>query len=783
MKPRTLSIDIETFSSVDLTKCGVYRYAESDDFEILLFSYSEDYGPVQLVDLCSGEEIPEDVFEYIWDPEVEKTAFNANFERTCIGRYFNRYCEPEQWSCTMVLAASCGLPLSLKGAGAALELSEDKAKMKEGADLIRYFCVPCRPTKTNGQRTRNLPEHAMDKWMVFCQYNIRDVEVENTIRKRLLKWHPDFSEQRLWVLDQRMNDKGIRIEPRLAENAIRIGEAYREELLGKAKEISGLDNPNSNEQIKAWLKEQEDVEVVSLNKKAVADVVASLSSDAAKEVMKLREEFSKSSTKKYESFLRCKCKDDHVRGLFQFYGASTGRWSGRLCQIQNLPHDTLPDLDDARDMALIGDAEDFECLYPKVQSSLSALIRTVLIPEDNSRFIVADFSAIEARVIAWIAGEKWRIEAFRNGEDIYCASASKAFKVPVVKHGINGELRAKGKVIELACIAEDQMVLTDKGLVPIQDVSKNMRVWDGESFVTHEGVVYRGEKDVIEYEGLTATTDHLVFVEGETRSVHFGVAAASGARLIQSSNSRAGKECGVREAKELARYKGKVRVYDIRNAGPNHRYTVSGKLVHNCGYGGSVGAMINFGADKMGMTEEEMISLVDKWREASPHIVSFWKSIENAAMDCVRTCKPQISTTGSIRFDMDDGVLWMTLPSKRRIAYWGAEIREGKYGRPSLTYMSQNQTTKKWERTETFGGKLVENCIQATARDCLKNALFNLSSAGYDVRATIHDEVIITAPNDFGSLEEAIELMCKPASWMEGLPLNADGFTCSSYRK
>ena len=651
-KPKTMSIDLETFSSVDIGKCGVYKYAESPDFEILLFAYSLDYGPVQLVDLAQGEKVPDDILAYVWDEAVEKTAFNANFERTCLASYYKRYCDPEQWSCTMVLAASCGLPMSLKNVGIALNLSEDKAKMKEGADLIRYFCIPCRPTKTNGQRTRNLPEHAPDKWEVFRQYNIRDVETENTIRQMLLKWRPDRTEQHLWEIDQVMNDKGVRIEPKLAENAIRIGDAYREKLLDKAKEISGLENPNSTAQIKTWLEEQEGIEVLSLNKKAIADVYADLSDEATMEVLKLREEFSKSSNKKYEAFLRCKCDDDHVRGTFQFYGASTGRWAGRLVQLQNLSHDTIDDLDTARDMVLLGDEEDFECLYPKVQQTLSCLIRTTIIPEENSRLIVCDYSAIEARVIAWIANEGWRLDAFRNNRDIYCESASRAFKVPVVKHGINGELRAKGKIIELAC-----------------------------------------------------------------------------------------------------------------------------------GYGGSVGAMKNFGADKQGMTEEEMIDLVDKWRDASPHIVALWKSLETAAIKCVTTKRPTISTVGSIRFDLENGVLWMTLPSGRRIAYWGAEMGKDRWGRPSLTYMSMNQTTKKWERTETFGGKLTENLIQATARDVLKEALFNLDLHHYFVRATIHDEVVITAPYGFGSLEEVIQLMCKGAPWTEGLPLNADGYECTSYRK
>ena len=960
-KPKVLSIDIETFSDVDIGKCGVYKYCASENYHLLLFAYSVDYSPVRVIDTANGEVIPAEIIDWIYDPSVEKTAFNANFERTCLSKSFNRYCEPEQWNCTMVLAASCGLPMSLAGVGRALDLSEDKAKMKEGKDLIKYFCQPCRPTKVNGGRTRNMPWDAPEKWEVFKAYNQRDVETENTIRKMLLRWKPDYSEHKLWCIDQRMNDKGVRIEPKLAENAIRIGEAYREELLTKAKQLSGVDNPNSTAQIKKWLEESEGIEVESLNKKVLPDVYDKLDSDTTKEVLRLREEFSKSSTKKYEAFLRYNCADNHIRGTMQFYGASTGRFSSKGPQLQNVSHDTIPDLDTARELALSGDAIDFECLYPKVQKTLSTLIRTVLIPEEDSRFIVADFSAIEARVLAWVANEKWRLDAFRSGRDIYCESASRAFGIPVVKHGINGEYRKAGKVLELACISENELVLTDQGLVPIQDVTTDMKVWDGESWVEHEGVVYRGEKNVIEYEGLTATEDHLVYTEGLSSPVPFGYAARNGLHIISSGSGwgdawrikdrfsisqnpewghicscwmrnlwekllektwrlkrqektfsvlpllcgtskptsmdnrsfqsskakvREPKRCGIQKLwwawhkvrllrsnrssevygrdmwpseqgdgsrqdrqqrrlrtwksslgdqnaelsesktveydmvgskvlavrdthresyvsegentgtnnrvcevlrgaqdKPLAISKGTARVYDIRNAGRHHRFTVSGKLVHNCGYGGSVGSMKNFGADKLGMTEEEMVDLVNKWRSASPHIVALWKSLEESAINCIKTGKPMLSTVGSIRFDMEDGVLWMTLPSKRRIAYWGAAMGKDRWNRPSMTYMTVNQTTKRWERIETYGSRLVENACQAIARDCLKEALFHLVDAGYDPRVTIHDEVIITAPNGFGSLDEVIELMSKGAPWTEGLPLNAAGFVSDYYKK
>lgn len=656
---KTLSIDIETFSSVDLTTCGVHKYVESEDFQVLLFAYSVDYGPVNVVDFACVDDdgltqsLPPEIYKALFDPAVEKTAYNAAFERTCLSKWFGRYCDPAQWDCTMVLAAECGLPLGLKAVGEALGLPEDKAKMKEGADLIRLFCQPHKPTK-NKPYTRVTPDMEFVKWLTFIRYNKRDVEVENTIRQILLKWRPDRSEHKLWELDQQINDRGIGADLTLANNAIVIGNSYRDELLEEAKAISGIDNPNSVEQVKAWLLEQEGMTVSSLNKKAVAEVVAGLSKEDSKRFMDLRAEFSKSSVKKYEAILRSACADEHIHGCFQFAGAGrTGRWAGRLVQLQNLPQNHLEDLDAARQLVSMGDAETFEMLYaPNVQQTLSELIRTALIPEDGQKFIVADFSAIEARVIAWIAGEQWRMDAFAQGKDIYCESASQAFKVPVEKHGINGHLRQKGKVLELAC-----------------------------------------------------------------------------------------------------------------------------------GYGGGVGAMKAFGADKLGMSDEEIADTVDKWREASPHITALWKSLENAAIRCIRRRSSTMSTVGNIRFDMEEGsTLWMTLPSGRRIAYRGADYGENKWGNRSITYMGTDQQTKKWTRIETWGGKLTENLVQATARDCLKTAMLNLHNAGYDIRGHVHDEVIITADMD-ASVADVTRIMGAPIGWAPGLVLRADGYECMYYRK
>ena len=1266
-----LFLDFETKSAIDIKKCGAFRYIEDESFDVLLLAYAFDDRPVRIVDFASGETWPEEFLQALRDPAVTKVAHNAIFERTVIGKLLG-YTPPEEWLDTMHLAAQCGLPLSLDAIGKALGLPEDQAKMREGKALIRYFCQPCKPSKTNGGRTWNLPEHAPEKWDTFKAYCQRDVEVERTIFHTLEHWMPSPEERRFWCLDARINERGVRIDRRMARFAVAMDQRSKEELTAKAVALTGLENPKSVSQVKTWLADQEGKEFPSLNKKVVADVVASLTSDASREFMALRSELSKSSTAKYEAMLRSACADDHVRGTFQFYGANrtgrfcltgdhevltptgwvpleswrggriavwnptsralsfqdsqavnfpyegdlltithqrceqlstpehkmpvlskTGVWegremqevfgkrfsipftgargvttptehnalrvlimvqadghfsiegdlklgfkklrkverckrllrkagipfvlrefqhgvlqftirrqdqplwlrefrdktfgwwmldedsrvvvdelehwdayrcgpnsiqytttnrqnaevlqalcalggysatlltkvrgadtpnwsdsyilniwltpgdstsiraeqqtktyfngmvycavtptgyfltrragkywitgnSGRLVQYQNLPQNHMEDLDEARQLVRGGHYTALKALYDGVSQPLSELIRTTLIPEPGHQFLVADFSAIEARVIAWMAGERWRLDAFREGADIYCASASQAFHVPVVKHGVNGHLRQKGKIMELACIAEGELVLTDTGLVPIQDVTTDMKLWDGEEWVSHDGVVCKGEKEVITYGGLTATLDHLVWVEGERAPVQFGIAAASGARLVYSGvgrhNVRLGEDhqpraqvqqvmeprlrsdllhwlrgcqvavpwepseggiAGVSElfsarsglpevagsesdsaettlhepersgvsklrwpwdhfrfpecasclpldcarawdtherltagfgpdrqregvcpwksslgypegqqrepenhpdhrvaarglavfpngrdpetpgggdtggnsgrrlaggsgaAQELASHQGVVRVYDILNAGPRHRFTVSNVLVHNCGYGGGIGAMKAFGADKLGMTEEEMQETVDLWRESSPRICEFWRSLEKAAIRSVVRRAHTVSEIGGIGFDMEQGVLWMTLPSGRCIAYWGARYEEShrNAGRKVLSYMGQNQQTKKWERIETWGGKLVENCVQATARDCLREAMFALDAAGFDIRAHVHDEVIVTEPLGGRSVEEMAALMGGPIPWAPGLPLRADGYACPYYQK
>ena len=579
--PKTLSIDLETFSPVDIRDCGSFRYIDDPEFEILLFGYAFGEDEPTVVDLCSGEEIPDEVTDALYSSDYIKTGYNNAFERYALWKHFGRYCPPEQWEDTMVLAAVCGLPLGLGAVGSALGLPEDKAKDKAGKALIKYFCCPCKPTKTNGGRERNYPEHAPEKWAQFIEYNRQDIVTERHIRNMLLRWKPDETEHRFWCLDARINERGMRVDTQLVRNALDFDARYKAELTEKAVTLSGLDNPKSVAQIKDWLYQQEGITVASLNKAVVADVIKQLNTDKAREFMAVRAELSKTSTMKYEAMRRSVCPDGHIKGCFQFYGASrTGRFAGRLVQLQNLPQNHMEDLATARALVSAGQYETVKALYESVSGTLSELIRTALIPEPGCRFIVCDYSAIEARVIAWLADEQWRLDVFRSGGDIYCASASQMFKVPVVKHGENGHLRQKGKIAELAL-----------------------------------------------------------------------------------------------------------------------------------GYGGGVNALKAFGADKMGMSDEDMVETVDLWRSASPHICALWKSLERAMIKCiVRKCST-VSTIGHIRFDWEQGIVWMRLPSGRRIAYYGAQYGESRWKNGNaISYMGQDQRTKKWARLETWGGKLVENC-------------------------------------------------------------------------
>lgn len=647
---KKLSCDIETFSDVDLIRCGVYKYADSPNFEMLLFAYAVDDGDVHIIDIAGGEELPEEIIQAIKSDTVVKTAYNAQFERVCLSRYLKlpegEYLNPQSWYCTAVQAAELALPLSLADVGSVLGL--ERQKMTEGKELIKYFCVPCKPTKSNGNRTRNRPCHDINKWETFKKYCMRDVDVERQIADKLKMYPISDEEHRLYVLDQIINDRGVLVDSELAEQAVKLNSIQTAVAVEQAYMITGLENPNSVTQLKQWLKEK-GVEIESLSKKSVKSLADETDGDVS-EMLKLRLLMAKTSVKKYEAVIRSVCSDNRVHGMMRFCGANrTGRWSGNILQPQNLPQNHLPDLTLARDIVKDGDFEMLDMMFGNVPNVLSELIRTVLIPKPNHRFIVADFSAIEARVLAWIAGEQWRIDTFKNGGDIYCASASKMFKVPVEKHGINGELRQKGKISELAC-----------------------------------------------------------------------------------------------------------------------------------GYGGSVGALKNMGAVEMGVQENELQGLINDWRNANPHIVRFWYEVGNAAMKAIK--EKTTVPLGKLVFAYERGILFIRLPSGRRLSYIKPRIGTNRFGGDSITYMGIN-SAKKWDRLETFGGKLTENIVQGTARDLLANALINAANAGYDTVFHVHDEIICEVPNGYGSVDELCRLMCIKPEWADGLPLNADGFECEYYKK
>lgn len=782
---KTISIDIETYSDVNLAKCGVYKYAESPDFAILIFGYAVDGGPVRVIDLAQGETIPEEILEALTDDSITKWAFNANFERVCLSRYLTdlgrsldpfhdhhplsqdcaRFLNPAGWKCSMVWSAYMGLPLSLEGVGAVLNL--DNQKMKEGRDLIRYFCVPCKETKTNGGRTRNLPRHAPDKWNLFKSYNKRDVEVEMAIQERLQKYPVPDQVWEEYHQDQEINDRGIAIDLELARQAVAMDTKSRESLMAALKEKTGLENPNSVLQMLGWL-EAHGLKSDSLGKKQVKELLKT-AQEPLRSVLQLRQKLAKSSVKKYQAMEMTACQDGRARGMFQFYGANrTGRFAGRHIQLQNLPQNHLPDLSEARELVRQGNYEALELLYDSVPDVLSQLIRTAFVPREGMKFVVSDFSAIEARVISWMAGEKWKAAAFAAGKDIYCSTASQMFGVPVVKHGVNGDLRQKGKIAELACIAEGQLVLTDHGLIPIEKVTTEDRIWDGENWVHHDGVVYRGEREVMRYAGLLATPDHLVYVEEKEEPVPFQAAAENGYHLRRLCSSI------VIQYGDLPAL---ARVYDILNAGPHHRFTVSDCLVHNCGYGGSVGALKAMGAMDMGIPEEELGPLVQSWRAANPHIVDFWWQVDKAVKTAIKQRIPV--QVNNLRFLCKSGMLFIELPSGRRLSYVKPRIGENKFGGESVTYEGIG-ATKKWERLESYGPKFVENIVQGTARDILCYAMQTLRHCA--IVGHVHDELIIECRKDV-SVDAICQQMGRTPSWAEGLILRADGYECEFYQK
>lgn len=659
-----LSIDLETFSDIDITKAGAFRYVDSPAFEILLFAYAVDGGPVQVIDVASGEAVPEWLVKALHDPEYIKYAYNAAFEWGCLSKVYGPM-EPSQWRDTMLHGLYAGYTAGLAATGRALGLPEDKQKLNTGKALIRYFCVPCKPTKVNGHRTRNYPHHDPDKWRLFVEYNRQDVVTEMEIAKRLAAFPvPDFV-QKQWETDLKINARGVAVDMDFTRGALAVGETVTAELTTEAVCISGLKNPNSVKQLVGWLNTETDdsVSIENLKKETVSDLLAQGGhSEAVQRMLEIRQELGKTSTKKYNAIEDCVCADGRVRGLLQFYGANrTGRWAGRLVQVQNLPRTYIGHLDMARGYVKQHQKNHLRFVYGNVSDTLSQLIRTAFIATPGNVLIDADFSAIEARVIAWLSGEQWVLDAFRAGKDIYCETASQMFKVPVVKGGENGHLRQRGKVAVLAC-----------------------------------------------------------------------------------------------------------------------------------GYQGGVGAMRRMDTEHLldEASDDDVKSLVNDWRNANPHTVSLWYDVENAALEVISYGgKRQVrSLTIAREYDIMQGTPVMTiqLPSGRKLYYINPQITENRWGAPSISYYGVDQTTKKWKPIETYGGKLTENCVQAIARDCLAEAIEHLEAEGFPIVFHVHDEVVIDiAPfsDDKTMLEKVKTIMTTPIPWAQGLPLGADGWVGTFFKK
>lgn len=643
----TLFADIETYSSADLARGGVRKYTEAPDFDILLMSYAWDDEPVRVWDF-TADGPPPWLREALLDETVLKVAWNISFERTCFNRYFDLYTPPEQWRDAMTLAAMNGLPMSLEAAGAALRLTEQK--LDTGKALINYFCKPCRPTKTNGGRTRNLPEHAPDKWQQFITYCGRDTEVERTIYQRLIHFPVTATERRVEWADARINERGVMIDRQLVASAIRMDDAFKAEHMQEMQRLTGLENPNSLVQLKGWLATR-GLTPETLDKKAVSELLDAAIDPTTRRVLRLRQLLGKSSTAKYTAMEEAVCNDGRIRGLLQYYGAGrTGRWAGRRVQLQNLAQNHLDQIDLVRDIVKHGDLEGLELIYDNVPDVLSQLIRTALIAKDGHTFLVADYHAIEAVCIAYLAGEGWRLNVFAGDGKIYEASYAQAFGVPKESVKKGTPERQKGKIMELAL-----------------------------------------------------------------------------------------------------------------------------------GYGGGPSALLAFGADKLGLEPEQLQELVDRWRAASPKITAMWRACEKAAKAAIRCSGKAYRLKNGCAYLRDRDALRLILPSGRRLSYWGAWLDEDS---GSIRFMGQNQTTRKWERMETWGGRLVENIVQAYARDILAEAILRLEAAGFPVVFSVHDECIVEAPEGT-RWQDMAEIMGQPVSWAPGLDkyLHADGYETIFYRK
>ena len=661
-----LSIDIETYSDIDLKKSGLYKYVQSPQFQILLFAYRVDDDPVQIVDLTAGERIPFEVQLAMMDPKIIKRAYNAAFEWYCLAKHLKLSDETRtawlsQWRCTMLHGLYLGYPGGLAAIGEALKLPQDKKKMGVGQSLIRYFCKPCKPTKANGGRTRNLPQHEPEKWKIFKDYCMQDVYSENSIWRILSAFPVSDDVQRQWELDMRINANGVNLDTDLIKGALHCNACITDELMAEATKLTGLRNPKSVSQLKKWLGDAMNEDIKSLDKETVGSLLCGTADGDVKRVLEIRQELGKSSVSKYEAMETCICSDGRARGLLQFYGGNrTGRWAGRLIQVQNLPRNYIETLDTARDLVKNKNTAAIKLIYGNVPDTLSQLIRTAFIPSEGNKFVVADFSAIEARVIAWLAGEQWRLEVFNTHGKIYEASASSMFGVPIekIKKG-NPEysLRAKGKVAELAL-----------------------------------------------------------------------------------------------------------------------------------GYQGSAGALINMGALDMGLSEDELPDIVQRWRKANPRIRDLWYTCENAALE-VMTTGQRVGINQNIIFareyDCGAGLDFFTvqLPSGRKLFYPHPFLAENDLGKQALHYYGVNQKTGKWGIIATYGGKLTENIVQAVARDCLAVTLERLDAAGLQVVMHIHDEAVIDCGQDKVSVDAACDLMGTPIPWAPGLPLKAAGFESSYYMK
>ncbi|HIU10376.1 MAG TPA: DNA polymerase [Candidatus Avidehalobacter gallistercoris] len=655
-----LSIDLETYSSVPIAKAGAQKYIQSPDFEILLFAYSLDGGDVQIIDLAQGELLPQWLASALSDPQYIKHAYNASFEWGCLSKFMGTL-PIDQWRCTMFHGLYCGYTAGLDATGKALGLPADKQKLSTGKALIRYFCVPCAPTKTNGGRTRNYPRHDPAKWALFKEYCIGDVTTEMEILHRLENFPVPPELEKQWQTDVLINARGVAVDMDMVRGALWIGETTRDQLTDEAVTLSGLDNPNSVKQLMQWLEEELDEELTDLRKDTVSRLLnGNLTNDTARRMLEIRQELGKTSTKKYNAIEAAVCADGRVRGLLQFYGANrTGRWAGRLVQVQNLPRTYVEPLPLARDLVKRRETASLRALFGSVPDTLSQLIRTSFIAEPGNALVDADFSAIEARVISWLAGESWRLDVFRTHGKIYEASASQMFGVPLerIKKG-NPEyaLRQKGKVAELAL-----------------------------------------------------------------------------------------------------------------------------------GYQGSTGALIKMGALDMGLTEAELPDIVNRWRDANKRIRDLWYSMEAAAVQVIQTGQPVGLRSLVLAREMDAGnnldFLTIRLPSGRKLYYAHPSLGQNQWGKPSITYMGMDQTTKKWKLIETYGGKLVENCVQAIARDCLAEAIERLEAANYPVVFHVHDEVVVECTAERASLDDIAAIMGQPVSWAPDLPLGADGWVGAFYKK